>query len=214
LLGKLPYFGLILLLIGGICLAVGEINLKNMNIIEVSHEDTVWSYTVNLTRGITYGVDISASDDWGKPFGSGDFSNPMPVNVTIASPGGDLTSLQAFFYGLASTSPYYEVGTPPAIVAVSYQNVDSVGLEADSLSGYIRFMAKQNGLYNVTVLQEGLWSKEPPDYILFSEEVVPNKEFYSLLATSGGALCAVGGVTFIVSLFRSRNTKHKHAGKS
>jgi hypothetical protein len=212
LLSKLSYIGLVLLLVGIVLLAVGEVNLRNVNIVEVGRENDVWSYAINLTRGNWYGVDISASDDWGKPFGNGDFTKPMPVNVTITSPGNDTTRLQAFFYGLPSSSPYYKVGTPPTIVAVSYQNVDDVGLTADSLSAQIRFMPKQNGPYNVTVLKEGLWSTELPDYILFSEEVVSNREMYSLLTTGGGALCAVGGIAFIASLFKSRNTKSERSG--
>jgi hypothetical protein len=206
---KLSIFGLILLLLGAIFLGVGEFNLRNVNSVEVEHEDTVWSHAANLTHGITYGVDISASDDWGKPFGKGDFTKAMPVNVTITSPRGDVTSLQVFYYGEASTSPFYQVGIPPAIVAVKYENVDSAGLLVDTSSYHMRFMARQDGPYNVTVLQEGLWSKEPPDYILFSKEVTPNSGIYYLLSAAGGVMCALGGVTYLVTLFRSRNSSHK-----
>jgi hypothetical protein len=196
---------------GVVCLGVGEVNLRNVNTVKVGQEDTVWSYAVNLTRGSTYGVDISSSDDWGIPFGRGDFTEPRPVNVTITSPGGDNTSLQVFYYGMPSTSPYYHIGTPPTIVRVSYQNVDTVGLAVDFSSAQIRFTVKQNGPYNVTVLKEGLWSKEPPDYILFFEMVIPNKETYTPLATGGGVLSIGGGVTFIVSLFRSRRAKRRRS---
>ena len=214
MLSKLSYIGLTLLLIGLVCIAIGEVNLRNVNIVQVGREDDVWSYAVNLTRGTTYGIDISASDSWGELWGNGSFTQAMPVNLTIESPSGDLTRLQAFFYSEAPTSSYYKVGTPPAIVAVNYQNVDSLGLTVDSLSGGIRFMAKLDGPYNVAILQNvgDWWRNAVPDYILFSKEVVPDGEFYSLLAACGGVLCAVGGVAFMVSLFRSGNTKHKHAG--
>jgi len=206
---KLSIFGLILLLIGVICLAIGEISLRNENAVELGRMDSVWYYAANLTRGNTYGVDVSAGDGWSTPFGSGDFTRAMPVNVTITSPGGGVTSLQAFYWGEPSTSPYYRVGTPAAIVAVVYRNVDTVGLSVDSNSPHIRFMAKQDGLFNVTVLRDGLWSQEPPDYILFSEEVIPNREAYSLLAAVGGIVCAFGGVTCIISLFKSQNSKRR-----
>jgi hypothetical protein len=206
---KLAIFGLILLLAGAICLAAGEYKLADINVVPVEQQDSVWSLTVNLTQGTTYGIDIQSSDDWGKPFGRGDFTQPMPVNVTIVSPGGDVTRLQAFFYGLASTSPYYQAGSPPAIVDIKYQNVDSVSLAVDYSTPHIRFTPKQDGPYNVTVLQDGFWSKEPPDYIVFLKEVTPERQTYSLLATFGGVVCTAGGVIFIVSLFKGQNAKRK-----
>ena len=206
---KLSSFGLILLLVGVVCLVVGEFKLGNVNVVTVEQKDSVWSLAVNLTHGNTYGIDIQSSDDWGKPFGRGDFTEPMPVNVTIASPRGDVTSLQAFFYGLPSTSPYYQVGTPPAIVEVKYQNVDSAGLSLDYSTAHIRFIPKQDGPYNVTVLQDGFWSEEPPDYILFLKEVTPDKEIYSLVAGVGGVACTIGGVIFIANLFKGRNVKRR-----
>jgi len=202
---------LILLLVGVVCIAVGEASLRNVNTVVVGQEDTVWSYAVNLTRGSKYGVDISSSDDWGKPFGSSDFTEPMPVNVTITSPLGGITSLKVFYYGEPSTSPYYKVGSPASIVAVAYQNVDSVGLAVDDFAYLIRFTAKDNGPYNVTVLSEGHWSKEPPDYILFFEIVTPNKEVYTLLATGGGVISTVGGVTFVTSLLKNRSKKRRRS---
>jgi len=210
---KLSYLGLTLLLTGVVCLAFGEVNLRNVQAVQIGIQDSVWSYAYNLTDGRTYGVDIASSDDWGKPFGSGQFTVEQPVNVTITSPGGGLTTLQAFFYGLPSSSPYYKVGTPPTILYVTYQKVDDMGLTVDASSSQIRFTAKQSGPYNVSVLQQGLWSKEPPDYIMFYEELAPNKETYTLLASGGGLVGTLGGVTFIVSLFRSRGVKRKRTRK-
>lgn len=197
------------MLLGVICLAIGEVNLRNVNAVKLEREDTVWFHAASLARGTTYGVDISPSQDWGRLFGNGFFTKAMPVNVTLTSPEGDTTSLQIFCYGEPSTSPYYQSGLGPAIVAVKYENVDSVGLTVDESSVNIRFTARQDGYYNVTVLEEGLWSKEPPDYILFSKEVIPNGETYSFLAAVGGVVCAFGGVTYIVSLFRSRNSRRR-----
>lgn len=209
MLSKLSIFGFILLFAGAICLAVGEYKLADVNVVPVEQQDSVWSLAVNLTHGNAYGIDIQSSDDWGVPFGRGDFTEAMPVNVTIASPGGDTTRLQAFFYGLSTTSPYYHSGTPPVIIEVKYQNVDSVGLAVDYSSPHIRFMSKQDGPYNVTILQDGLWSKVPPDYILFLKEVTPDKETYSVLAAGGGVVCTLGGVILIASLFKGRNVKRR-----
>jgi hypothetical protein len=206
---KLSSLGLILLLVGAICLGIGVFNLRNVSAVLLEREDSVWFHAANLTRGVTYVVDIQSSDDWGKPWASGDFTKAMPVNVTITSPGGGVTSLQVFYYSEPPTSPYYEVGIPPAMVAVNYGNFDSVGLTADTSAVNIRFMARQDGLYNVSVLQASLWSQVAPDYILFSKEVSPNGATYSILATVGGVMCAVGGVTYLVSLFGTRGSRRK-----
>ncbi len=40
--GKLTYIGLILLLIGVVFLAIGEVNLGNVKSVEVGLQDTVW----------------------------------------------------------------------------------------------------------------------------------------------------------------------------
>jgi hypothetical protein len=208
---KLSYLCLALLTIGIICIAVSEVNLRSVKNVKIGQEYMVWSSSWNLTRGSTYGVDIVGADDWSLPFGKGDFTSPQPVNLTITSPGGDVTSLQAFYYGLPSTSPYYQIGTPASIVEVTYQNVDDAALMVDRQSTQIRFTVKQTGSYNISVVQQGLWSQEPPDYILIWEEVAPNKETYTLLATGGGVAGTLGGIAFIASLFRSQNAKHKRA---
>jgi hypothetical protein len=205
---KLPYFGLVVLLIGAVCIVVGEVNLANVKTVQVGLQYSVWSYARNLTSGRTYGVDIASSQDWGVPFASGSFTSAQPVNATITSPEGDVTRLQAFYWGEPATG-YFKMGTPPTIVEVEYLNVDDAGLTVDYFSSQIRFTVKQSGPYTVSVLQEGLWSKQPPDYILFFEMVAPNRETYTLLASGGGVVGTVGGITFIVSLFRSRDTKRR-----
>ena len=204
---KLSIFGLILVLLGAICLVVGEFNLSNVDVVQVERMESVWSGTVNLTHGNTYGIDIQGSEDWGKPFAKGDFTEPMPVNITITSPQGGTTFLQAYFYGQRPDSPYLTVS--PAIVEIKYQNADTSGLAVDYSAPHIRFMAKQDGYYNATVHQEGMWSTDPPDYILFLEEITPYRETYSLVATAGGVFCTFGGIIFIVSLFKNRNVKRK-----
>lgn len=208
---KLSYLCLALLIVGIVCIALSEVNLGNVKNVKIGQEYMVWSGSWNLTRGSTYGVDIVGADEWSLPFGQGDFTSAQPVNVTIISPGGDVTSLQAFFYGLPSTSPYYQIGTPATIVDVTYQNVDDAALMVDRQSTQIRFTVKQTGSYNISVVQQGLWSQEAPDYILIWEEVAPNKEAYTLLATGGGVAGTLGGIGFIVSLFRSQSAKHKRA---
>jgi hypothetical protein len=207
LLNKLSGFGLILLLVGVICWVVGTFNLSKVNVVQVDRVESVWSGAVNLTQGNTYGIDIQGSEDWGKPFASGDFTKEMPVDITITPPQGETTYLQAYFYGIDPDSPYLTVS--PVIVDVKYQNADTPGLAIDYSTPHIRFMAKQDGCYNATVQQEGMWSTEPPDYIMFLEEVTPERETYSLLAMSGGVFCTIGGIVFIAGLFKNQNVKRK-----
>jgi hypothetical protein len=208
LLNKFSSFGLILVFVGVICLVVGTYNLSNVNVVQVERVESVWSGAVDLTHGNTYGIDIQGSEDWGKPFANGDFTEAMPVNITITSPQGGTTYLEAYFYGLNPDSPYLTVS--PIIVDVKYQNqTDRAGLAIDYSTPHIRFMAKQDGYYNATVQKKGMWSTEPPDYITFLEEVTPNRETYSLVAMAGGVFCAVGGTVFIVGLFKNHNVKRK-----
>jgi hypothetical protein len=209
---KITYFGLILLLIGVVCLVVGEVNLGNVKQVEVgTHEYLVWSYALNLTRGETYRVDISGGS-WGAAFASGGYTSPQPLNVTITSPGGGITSLQAFYWSEPSSSPNYRVGTPPAIVSVTYLNVDDASLSVDSSSAEIVFTVRQSGTYIVSVPQNGgrfYTSKEAPDYIAFYQYVTANRETYSFLASGGGTAGTLGGVALIVGLFRRPGPKRK-----
>ncbi len=208
MLSKFSSFGLILLLVGVICLVVGTYNLSNVNVVQLDRFESLWSGSVNLTHGNTYGIDIQGSEDWGHFFANRTFTQPMPVNITIMSPEGDTTHLQAYFYGLDPDSPYLTV--LPVIVDVKYQNADSAGLAIDYQTPHIRFMAKQDGSYNATVPQRGFYgSTQPPDYITFLEEVTPNRETYSLVTMAGGVFCTVGGIVFIVGLFKNRNVKRK-----
>lgn len=211
--GKLTYVGLILLLIGVVFIVVGEVNLGNVKSVQVGLQDTAWYYAQNLTSGRTYRIDIVSSDDWGVPFGSGDFTTAEPVNVTITSPTGDITALQAFYLGLETSNPLYKLGTPPAVVDVVYQNVDDAAMRVEIPSTEIRFVARETGLYNVSVVQASLWSKQPPDEIIYYEEVAPNRDVYSILALGGGVLGTVGGATSVASLFSNRGPKHKAARK-
>lgn len=213
LLGKLSYFGLALLLIGIVCIAVGEVNLRNVYTVKIGQEYSVWYATWNLTERSRYGVDVAATEDWTLPFGSGDFTQAQPVNVTITSPRGNLTSLRVYYYSEPSTSPYYKIGINAYIVAVIYQSVDEASLAVDYSSTQIRFTVKQAGTYNVSVVPESVWSTEAPDYILIFEEVTPDRDTYTLLATGGGIIGTVGGATFAVSLFRNRNTTSRRSRK-
>ena len=210
---KLTYVGLILLLIGVVFLVVGEVNLGNVKSVEVGLQDTVWNYAQNLTSGRTYWIDIRSSDDWGKLFGDGTFTSAMPVNVTITSPTGSVTALQAYYLGLETTNPLYKLGTPPTVVDVVYQNVDEAAMRVEVPSSEIRFIARQSGLYNVSVIQDGFWSKYPPDQIIYYEEVAPNRDAYSILAFGGGVLGTLGGATSVASLFRNPGPKHKATRK-
>jgi hypothetical protein len=198
-----------LLLIGVVCLVIGEVYLANTKQVQVGLQYSEWSYACNLTAGETYRVYISG-DTWGEAFSQAGFTSAQPLNVTISSPEGGVTSLQAFYWGEAATGEYRS-GTPPTIVGVTYQSVDDTGLSVVSSSDIV-FMAKQNGLYNVSVPKNGglfYTNKQPPDYIAFYHYVTPNRENYSLLAAGGGAVCTIGGVTIIVDRLRGRRVKRR-----
>lgn len=211
---KLAYVGLLLLLVGIACIVYGEVGLSNVKRVEVAtSNDLVWNSTCNLASGKTYIVYIESNDDWGKAFKDGQITDPQPVNVTITSPDASVTRLQAFYYGLSTDNPMYQEGTPPAIVEVRYSNVDDNNLRVDASSGEIRFTVKQDGNYTVSVLKEGLWSVQPPNFFTFYEEVSENRNLYSLMAFAGGGAGTVGGVTFVVSVFRKDGTKRKKPRK-
>jgi hypothetical protein len=202
--------GLFLLVIGLICLVFGEVKLSNVKLTSIGQSDyEVWDFACNLTRGRTYMLYIESNDEWGVAFTQGAFDRPMPVNVTISSPEGGVTKLQAFFYGEASTNPLYKQGTPPAIVQVNYLNVDDVGLRPDTSSMQIRFNVEQSGSYAARVLREGLWSDTPPDFFIFYEESVQNGEIYSFTVAVGGVISIIGGVMLVVGIFRKEGTAHR-----
>jgi hypothetical protein len=209
---KLSYFGLTLLLLGIVCVAVGAVNLQNVKSVDAGNNRTdvgAWYFACNLTRGNTYWVYIESNAAWGVPFDNGAFTAAQPVNVTITSPGGAVTSLQAFFYSVSSSSQYYHQGTPPAIVDVTYDNADYSSLSVDATSGKIRFSVKESGTYIARVLDEGWVVNAPPDFFVFYQEVSSNSETYTLLASGGGVLGTFGGVTLVVSIFRKEGARHK-----
>jgi hypothetical protein len=207
---KLTYLGVMLLLLGIVCGVVGAVNLQNVTSVNVGQsESEVWSYALNLTSGNTYWLYIESGNAWGLAFTTaGGYTTAQPVNVTIASPSGGVTSLQAFFYSIPPTSPYYKTGTPPAIVDVIFENVDYLSLDADSSSGKIQFSVKESGLYNATVINGG-WIDTPPAFFRFYEEVASNRNSYALLASGGGVVGIIGGVTLVVSVFRKGGVRHK-----
>jgi hypothetical protein len=209
---KLSYFGLILLLLGIACVAVGAVSLQNVTSVDVGNnkiQTSAWYFACNLTRGNTYWVYIESNAAWGVPFNSGDFTSAQPVNVTITSPGGTVTSLQAFYDSVSSSSPYYRQGTPPAIVYVTYDNADYSSISVDTASGKIRFSVIESGAYTARVLDEGWVASAPPDFFVFYKEVPVNSETSVLLASGGGVLGALGGVTLVVSIFRKEGARRK-----
>jgi hypothetical protein len=211
----LSYVGLALLLLGIVFVVVAEVNLQNVKSIvapDGKSDDLVWYYACNLTSGNTYWIYIESNAAWGAAFTSGGFTTPQPVNVTIASPGGGVTSLLAFFYSVSPSSPYYREGTPPAIVEVTYENVDSSSLSVDVNSAEIRFSVEESGMYTVRVLDEG-WIDTPPDFFVFYEDVPSASQTYTLLASGGGVLSIFGGVTVVVSVFRKKGAKRKRMRK-
>jgi len=212
---KLLYLGLSLFLIGIICLIVADVKFKEVKFTTViTSPPGSWEVTGNLTSKKTYVLDIESGDEWGELFKNGTLTSPQPVNVTITSPEGGVTKLQAFFYGLSTSSPYYQEGTPPIIVEVAYQTIDDSSLQVDGSTSQIRFTVKRDGAYIVQVLKEGLSSREPPNEMRFYEEVFLSKNVYDLLVLSGGLLCIVGGVISVWSIFRKESVRRKRMHKS
>jgi hypothetical protein len=205
---RLLYLGLALFLAGTICLAVGAVNLNNITLTPVSESLEKWELVGNLKSGTTYVLYIESGDEWGEPFANGAFVDPQPVNVTLTSPDGGDIRLQAFFYGLAPTSPLYREGTPPTIVSVVYQSTDSSSLDVDtSSSSRIRFTVKKNDNFTARVLEPGSWVTTPPNYMMFFEEVTLNKQAYTLLVASGGLLAVIGLVTLIFTALAKGKTR-------
>ena len=208
------YFWLSLFLIGATCLIVSEAFFRNVKFEEIARIEGSWDFQGNLTSGKTYILSIASSEEWGKLFNDGTFTEPQPVNITITSPeGGNVTILQAFFFGLPSTSSLYQEGTPPAIVNIEYQIVDDSSLQVTASSSQIRFTVRRTGLYVVRVLQQLLAARDPPLEMLFYEEVVLNKDGYIFLVLSGGLLCIVGGVMSIWSIFGKEKVKRRRMRK-
>ena len=209
--GRLTYFGLALLLVGLVCVVFGAINLSNVSPKAVSPGESVgvWNITRNLENGRTYRLEIESGDGWGTPFAKGDFTEQQPVNVTITSPTGGNTSLQAWFLGLETSSPYYQEGEGPTVVEVTYQNVDETGVRVETSSTRIRFTARLSGEYVAYVHQEGLWSDVPPLTMAFYEDFVENREAYVVVASAGGIAGTGGGVIFLVNAFKRETAKHK-----
>jgi hypothetical protein len=89
-----------------------------------------------------------------------------------------------------------------------YENVDYNSLSVDLNSANIRFFVEESGTYTVRVLDEG-WIDTPPDFFIFYEDVSPNSGAYTLLASGGGVLCVLGGITVVAGIFRKEGPKRK-----
>lgn len=207
-----------MLVIGVVCLIVGGVNLANAKLFEYARspaelDNSQWYYSFNLTTGKTYRLRVDASQKWGELWGQGTFDIAMPANITITSPTGGVTRLQAFYFGFPSGSQYYRVGTPPTVIEVRYQEVDDNSLIIDRPSMPIRFAVRQNGFYVFRVLEEGFWSTDPPKGFVILEEVVPDREAYSVLVAGGGVVGVVGGVVFAVGTFGRKGVRHRKMRK-
>jgi hypothetical protein len=208
LTSKLSYVALVIIVIGAACLVFAEVKLSDVSVTQLARSDeSVWYWTFNLTRGKTYRIDILAGSKWGRDYYAAQFTEPQPVNVTITSVTGGVTSLQAFFYSILPENPYYPEGTPPTIVDVKWQNVDDTNIRAITSAMKILITIKQSGPYTVRVLVEGLWSEAPPNYFALVEVFTPNSDTYSLMAFGGGIAAMAGGVTYVASVFRKRRMK-------
>jgi hypothetical protein len=168
-----------------------------------------WEFSANLTREKTYILEIEYNEEWGKAFTQMGTEAPQPVNVTIISPSGGETKLQAFFSGVLSTNLYVPV-TALEIVNVTYCKVDSDDLQVDEPSWRIRFTVKQEGNYTARVIKEELkWTEGPPNALMFYEEVPRNTGLYMLLLQVGGPMFFVGAIFSIWGLTITKKSKVK-----
>lgn len=191
------YLGLVILLVGLVTIGVGDMGLKNIKLEPVARTEGSWEVAGHLSKDTTYVLRIESGDEWDKVFTKGDINVPQPVNVTIVSPDGGLTKLEAFFFGSPSTSPYIPQA-PTAIVEVKYIFVNSDSLKVDEESTLIRFTVRQEGTYKACVIEEELkWATGPPLEMIFFEEFAENKDFYIVIKLVGGVLCS-GGVIFSI----------------
>jgi hypothetical protein len=211
---NLLYSGLVLFLIGLVFVVLGFSVFGTTSLVPVSQSYDQWEVVGNLANGKTYEVYIESNENWSQPFTKGDFTEPMPINVTIVSPGGGLTILQAFIFSFAPTSPMYKEGTPPAVDHVVYQHIDNSSLSVDtSISSKIRFSVKEAGNYTSRVVEQGLWSPTPPSYMIFYEEIIATRQAYTMTVSSGGLLSVIGVVTLLWSAFGKERTKRKRLRK-
>lgn len=211
---KLAYAALIILVAGLVCVVYGEIRLGYHDLKAIDQSDFfVWTCSFDLTRGKTYRIDILADNRWGKMYAAAGFTYAQPVNVTITSPSGTATSLQAFFYSLPPDNPFYKEGTPPTTIDIKYQNVDDTDFRVITPSTKINIMIKQGGNYTFQVWKESVWTDTPPNYFALIEESVPDGGVYSLMAFSGGIAVTAGGVIYIANVFKRGQLKQKKVSR-
>jgi len=201
--------GACLSIIALILMIIGSVKLKDVKLEVVGKSDfEVWQFSANLSRGKTYILEIEYGTEWGQAFTQMGTDSPQPVNVTIISPSGNGTKLEAFFTGEPSQNPYMPV-TALAIAEVRYFKVDSDSLQVYEPSPRIRVTVKQEGNYTARVIEEELnWASGPPNQLLFYEEV-PDSSFLLLLQL-GGPVFLVG---FVVSIWGFRTTKRLRVKK-
>lgn len=197
------YAGLAILSIGLAFFVVSSI--KNVESKPLVEERAKWEITANLTKGSTYVFDIWSSETWRNDFSDGGYETEQPVDVVIVSPSGNKTELQAFFFGVLSSSPAYK-GTRPALVYVEYLTVDSDSLDVDKSHRTVRFLAKQKGNYTARVVEKTLnWTAGPPEKLIFYQEVVPDQTYYTILLQGGGVVFLATGI--VVSGWGVKATK-------
>jgi hypothetical protein len=214
LTSRLAYAMLIVIVVGLACVVYGEIRLANVDLTFLEQSDYfVWNWSFNLTRGKTYRIDILADNRWGKVYAQAGFTYAQPVNVTITSPSGTVTSLQAFFYSVPPENPYYKEGTPPTTVDIKYQNVDETDFRVIMPSTKININIRQGGNYTFQVWKETVWTDTPPNYFGLIEEYVPDSASYSLMVFIGGIATTSGGVVYVANTFKKGRLRQKKVGK-
>jgi hypothetical protein len=191
-------------LTGLVVILIGDMGLNNIKLEAIARSENSWEVTGYLFNDKTYVLRIESGDEWDKMFTKGKFDVPQPVNVTIVSPSGNLTKLQAFFFGVPSTSPYVPQA-PTTVVEVEYFFIDSNSLKVEEESTLIRFTVKKEGTYTARVIEEELnWARGPPLEMIFFKEFVENGDFYMFIRLFG---FVIGMVGFSISIWGAATTK-------
>lgn len=195
---RLVYAGVFVILVS-VAFVIVSATMQNMKKVPVKNVLESWEISENLQNEVTYVFDIYSSYQWRDNWTqAGGYSVPQPVDVVIVSPGGNETTLQAFFLArLPETQPY--MSTFPLLVYVEYAKVDSDYLTVDRSYPQVRFTVRKPGNFTARVIGDTInWTSGPPRELIVFREVVETQPMYTVFLQGGGVLFLVGITVSVV----------------